>query len=116
MVRFGESNRKRKVAESKKNTITILDVNVDNIVHKFVETKTHSKYLIGYSNKSIRPLVLIISKMRGYVKTFEFNPIQDGGGQKAPLPYQFSPLSSANVRISPQNLLVFSFNPFDRLV
>ena len=50
MVRFGESNRKRKVTESKKKTIKIY---VDNIVHKLVETKTHSKYLIGYLNKSI---------------------------------------------------------------
>ena len=46
-----------------------------------------------------------------------FNPIQDGGGgQKAPPPIGFSPVTSTNVKISPQNFLNFSFNPFDRLV
>ena len=38
-----------------------------------------------------------------------------GGGQKGP-PTSFSPVTSTNVRISPQNFLTFSFNPFDRLV
>ena len=50
----------------------IWDVNVDNIVFlKLVKTKTNSKYLIGYLVKAIRPLVLIMSKMIGYVKTFK---------------------------------------------
>ena len=46
------------------------------------------------------------------------NPFQGGGGvggQKGP-PYQFSPVTSTNVRISPQNFLTFSFNAFGRLV
>ena len=48
------------------------DVDVNNIViSKLVETKTHSKYLIGYLNRVIRPLVLILLKMSGYVKTFK---------------------------------------------
>ena len=38
-----------------------------------------------------------------------------GDGKKAP-PTSFSPVTSTNVRISPQNCLTFSFNPFDRLV
>ena len=34
------------------------DVNVDNIViSKLVQTKTNSKYLSGYLDKAIRPLV-----------------------------------------------------------
>ena len=41
----------------------------------------------------------------------DLNPIQDGEGQKAP-PTSFSPVTSTNVRISPQNFLTFSFNPF----
>ena len=46
----------------------IWDVNVDNIViSKLVKTKTNSKYLIGYLDKAVRPLVLIIPRMRGYV-------------------------------------------------
>ena len=38
-----------------------------------------------------------------------------GGRQKGP-PTSFSPVTSANVRISPKNFLTFSFNPFDRLL
>ena len=46
---------------------------MDNIViSKLVKTKTNSKYLIGYLNKDVRPLVLIMPKMSGYVKTFKF--------------------------------------------
>ena len=52
--------------------ISIWDVNVDNIViSTLIETKTNSKYLIGYLDKVVRPLVLIMPKMSGYVKTFE---------------------------------------------
>ena len=55
-----------------KRPIKIWDVNFDNIViSKLVKTKTNSKYLIGYLNKAIRQLVLIIPKMSGYVKTFK---------------------------------------------
>ena len=49
-----------------------MDVNVDNIViSKLVKTKINSKYLIGYSDKDIRRLVLIMPKMSGYVKIFK---------------------------------------------
>ena len=55
-----------------KNPIKIWYVKVDNIViSKLVKTKTNSKYLIGYLDKDIRPLVLIMPKMSGYVKTFK---------------------------------------------
>ena len=33
--------------------------------------KTNSKYMIGYLDKTIRPLVLIMRKMSAYVKTFK---------------------------------------------
>ena len=64
----------KKVAKEKfygaKKLINIWNVIVDNIViSKLVETKTNSKYLIGYL--ILRPLVLILSKMSGYVKTFK---------------------------------------------
>ena len=53
-------------------TIKIWDVNVDNIViSKLVKTKTNSKLLIGYLDKAIRPLVLIMPKISGYVKTIK---------------------------------------------
>ena len=39
--------------------------------------------------------------------------VGEGGGQKGhPSPTSFSSVTSANVRISPQNFLTFSFNPF----
>ena len=51
-----------------------------------------------------------------------FNPIQDGGGgggggggKNAP-PTTFSPLTSTDVGISPQNFLTFIFDPFPALV
>ena len=36
-----------------------------------VKTKTNSNYLIGYFDKVIRSLVLIMPKMSGHVKTFK---------------------------------------------
>ena len=67
-MRYGE-----KKAYAAKRHIKIWDVNVDNIViSKLIETKTNSKYLIGYLYKLIRPSVLIMPKMSRYVKKFEF--------------------------------------------
>ena len=44
-------------------------------ISKLVEIKTltlpNSKYLLGYLDKVTKPLVLILLKMRGYVKTFK---------------------------------------------
>ena len=67
---------KTKVTEEKfyaaKKPIKILDVNVDKIVvSKLVKIKSSFKYLIGYLDKVRRPLVLIMSKMSGYTKTFK---------------------------------------------
>ena len=48
-------------------------VNAENIViSKLVKTKTNSNYLIGTKfDKAIGPLVLIMSKVSGYVKLFK---------------------------------------------
>ena len=55
-----------------KKPIKIWDVNVDNIViSKLIKTKTNSKYLKRYLDKTIRALVLILPKMSGYIKTFK---------------------------------------------
>ena len=52
--------------------IEIWDVNVDKIViSKLVKIKTNSKYLIGYLDRDIGPLVSIMPKMSGYVKAFK---------------------------------------------
>ena len=66
----------RKVTREKfyaaKKPLKNWDVNVDNIIiSKLVKTKTSSKYFIGYIDKVIRPLVLIMPKESGYVKTFK---------------------------------------------
>ena len=42
------------------------------ISQKLVKIKANSKYFIGYLDKDIRHLVLTMSKMNGYVKTFKF--------------------------------------------
>ena len=64
--------RKKEKFYAAEKPIAIWDVNVDNIVmSKLIETKTNSKYFIGYLDKVIRPLVLMIPKMSGYVKTFK---------------------------------------------
>ena len=71
-MRFGEKKVAEEMFYAAKETIKIWDVNVDNIViPKLVKTKTNSKYLIGYSDKVIRALILIMPKMSGYVKTFK---------------------------------------------
>ena len=46
-----------------KKPIKFWDVNVDDIaISKSIETITNSKYLIGYLDKPIKPLVLIVPK------------------------------------------------------
>ena len=53
---------------------------VDNkFISQLVKTKTDSKYLTRYLDKAIRPLVLIMSMMTGYVKTFK---VKDGDKDK----------------------------------
>ena len=54
--------QKKKIVVQKTNKY--LGVNVDNIViSKLIRIKTNSKYLIGYLDKVIRPLVLVLHKM-----------------------------------------------------
>ena len=63
----------------------------------------------GIANPSITHSITLIKK--------ELNPIQDWGGSKShPNPTSFSPVTSTNVPVRPQNFLTFSFNPFDRLL
>ena len=72
MVRFGNREIAKEKLYTAKRSIKILDVNVDNIViSKSVKTKTNSKCLIGYLDKTIRPLVLIMPKMNGGVKIYK---------------------------------------------
>ena len=62
-----ERNSERKVSCCQKTYKKIWDVHIDNkVVSKLLEIKTNSKF-----DKAIRSLVLIMSKMSGYVKTFK---------------------------------------------
>ena len=74
MLKFGETNIAKETFYVAKNPIKTWDVNVDNIgISQLVKTKTISKYLIGIKfGKVVRPLVLIMPKMSGYVKTSKF--------------------------------------------
>ena len=72
MLRFGETKVIKEKFYAPKNLIKICDANVDNtVISKLAKIKTNSKYLIGYLDKVIRPLVLIMPKMSGYVQTFK---------------------------------------------
>ena len=68
-------------------------------------------YLKGIWNLFWVSLVLTISNISLLCNVY----IQDGGGQKDPST-SFSPVTSTNVEISPQNFLTFNFNPFVTLV
>ena len=68
---FGETKLTKEKFAAKK-PIKLWDINVEDIaISKSIETITNSKYLIGYLDKPIRPLVLIVPKMSAYVKTFK---------------------------------------------
>ena len=69
MLIFGETKVIKEKFYAAKKPIKLRDVNVDNIViSRLVKTKTNSKRLIRYLDKAIRPLVLIMTKMSGFVK------------------------------------------------
>ena len=56
-----------------KNLMKIWYIKVDKIViSKLAKTKTNSTYVIGIKTyKTVRPLVLIMSKMGGYLNIFK---------------------------------------------
>ena len=72
MVRLGEKEIAKEKFYAAKKPIRIENVNADNIAtSKLIKTKTKSKYLTGIKlEKAIRPFVLIMPIMSGYVKTF----------------------------------------------
>ena len=77
-MRLGKAKVEKEEFYDAKRPIKIWDVNVNKIViSKLVATKNNSKYLIGYLDEVIRPLVLLLSKMSEHFKTFK-----DKGGDK----------------------------------
>ena len=76
MLRFEETKVTKERFYAARKPIRIWDVDIYNIViSKLVKAKANSEYLIGYLDKAVRPLVLIMPKMSGYVKTFK---VKDG--------------------------------------
>ena len=72
MLRFGKTKLIKEAFYGIKMSLTIWDVNVNNIViSKLVGTKSKSEHLFGYSDEILRPLVLPLPIMSGYVKAFE---------------------------------------------
>ena len=74
MLRLGKTETGKENFYASKKPINIWNVNVDNILFsKSIQTKTNYKYWIWIKfDKAIRPLVLIMPKTSGYVKTFKF--------------------------------------------
>ena len=72
-MKFEEKEIAKEKFYAAKKPIKIWNVNVGNTVNsKLNTTKTNSKYLIGIKfDKAIRPSVLIMPKMSGYVKRFK---------------------------------------------
>ena len=76
------------------------------------------KKLLQTVRSKITVRLKVLKSIYNTTKSSMFNPIQDGrggGGAKRP-PTSFSPVTSTNIGISPQNILSFSFDPFDTLV
>ena len=80
MLRFGETKLAKEKFYGSRKPINICDINIySTVISKLAETKTNSKYLIGYLDKVIRPLISVLSKMSGYVKSFK---VKDGDKDK----------------------------------
>ena len=61
-MRFREIKVAKEKFYASKKPVNIWDVNTDNIaISQLIQTKTNSKYLIGYLDKVIRSLVLVLS-------------------------------------------------------
>ena len=64
MLRFGETLVvKERILQCKKKKKNWDDYVNNIVISKLVETKKNSRYLIGYLDKVISPLVLILPKM-----------------------------------------------------
>ena len=72
MLRFGKTKVVKEEIHGAKKLIIIWDVDVDYLViSKLIKMKNNPKYLTAYLDEVIRPLVLILHEMSGYVRTFK---------------------------------------------
>ena len=67
-----------------KTPLKIWDINIVIVIFisKLINTKTNSKYLVGYLDKFIRPLVFIMLKMSGYVKILKVRDVEKDKSNK----------------------------------
>ena len=66
MVKFGRKEIAKEKFYAAKKPRKIWEVNVDNIdISKLVITKSNSKHFVGYLDKDIKPLVLVIPQISG---------------------------------------------------
>ena len=70
MLRFRQKKIVRQQFYGAKKTLKLWDVNINNI-SKLIKTNNNSKNLTQYLDKAIRLLVLILSKLSDYIKTFK---------------------------------------------
>ena len=74
MLRFVQIKVAKGEFYGAKNLLKLWNIDVDNIViSKLVKTKNNSKYLAECLDELLRPLVLILPKMSGYVNAFNDN-------------------------------------------
>ena len=72
MLRFDQTKLAQEEFYGAIKTTKIWDIGANYIIiSKLIETKNNSKYLIGYLDEVIKPLVLILSKVSGYIKNFK---------------------------------------------
>ena len=63
MLRFGATKVTKEKFYAAKTPMKIWDVNTDNkVISKLVQTKTYSKYLVGYLDKDISNGLISLSK------------------------------------------------------
>ena len=70
---FDKTKIAKKEFYGAKKPMKIWDVDVGNVVKilNLIKMKNNSKYLIRYLGDVIRPLVMVLPKMSGYIKTFK---------------------------------------------
>ena len=71
MLKCGKTKEAKEEFYGSKNQ-WIYDIDVGKVViSKLTETNNISKYLIGYLDDVIRPLILVLPKVSGYVKAMK---------------------------------------------
>ena len=77
ILRFGQKKVAKQKCYDKNKPIKTSDVDVDNIViSKLIQITKNTKNLIGFVHDVVKALVLVLPKMRGYVKNSKYTYIK----------------------------------------